>query len=521
MEIKNDNIIFERKWAMPNKNTYTIKPIRDLLDLEVDKNLFWIDPFANKSKSMGYAKVTNDLNPEFDTDYHLDALEFLKMFDDNSVDGVLFDPPYNCHDKETKILTKEGFKYFYELNYDDYVATLNDKNELEWNKPNKIIKQKYKGKMYLADSLKFNFCVTPNHNMLYSTDTSKDKKYYLDIMEDVKDKRPYFKQGHNPTSQIGIKEFVLPPVELLRHNKYNETYKKEKFIEINTFLKFFAFYLTEGSCDKKGTDYRIRIAQTNQEQRLEIERFLLDLGYKFTIEKNCFTIYDKQLCLFLRQFGYSKDKHIPLNLIHSLNSESLEILLEYLIRGDGTNTQTKMKNGYLSNIKYFRTSSEKMVQSVCVLLGLLGKPYSLNKVKDTSGRICYNFRFYTFKSNSLKEKYITEIEYDDYIYCVNVKNHIILTQREGHLLWSGNSSQLAECYKNVGLSLGDKSKSDYWTKIKKEIQRITKLNSKVISFGWNSGGIGKTLGFEIQKILLVPHGGIHYDTIVTIEIKRF
>ena len=80
---------------------------------------------------------------------------------------------------------------------------------------------------------------------------------------------------------------------------------------------------------------------------------------------------------------------------------------------------------------------------------------------------------------------------------------------------------LAECYANIGLSLGDKSKSDYWTKIKKEIQRITKINSKVISFGWNSGGIGKTLGFEIQKILLVPHGGFHYDTIVTVEIKRF
>ena len=47
-----------------------------------------------------------------------------------------------------------------------------------------------------------------------------------------------------------------------------------------------------------------------------------------------------------------------------------------------------------------------------------------------------------------------------------------------------------------------------------------KPGGKVISFGWNSGGIGKTNGFEIQRILLVPHGGPHHDTIVTVEIKR-
>lgn len=41
----------------------------------------------------------------------------------------------------------------------------------------------------------------------------------------------------------------------------------------------------------------------------------------------------------------------------------------------------------------------------------------------------------------------------------------------------------------------------------------------VITFGWNSGGIGKTNGFEIEQILLVPHGGWHNDTICTVERK--
>lgn len=86
-----NNILIERKWSMPSKNTFDIKPIHNLIKEELTDGL-WIDPFANNNK---IASITNDLNPEFDTDYHLDALEFIKSFDDSSVDGVLYDPPYS------------------------------------------------------------------------------------------------------------------------------------------------------------------------------------------------------------------------------------------------------------------------------------------------------------------------------------------------------------------------------------------------------------------------------------------
>ena len=86
------NIRIERIWSMPNKNTFEIPPIKALLEEEVDLSKYWIDPFANRNK---IASVTNDLNLEYDTDYHLDALDFLKLFEDASVDGVLYDPPYS------------------------------------------------------------------------------------------------------------------------------------------------------------------------------------------------------------------------------------------------------------------------------------------------------------------------------------------------------------------------------------------------------------------------------------------
>jgi hypothetical protein len=85
-------MIINRIWAMPNSMTFSIPPIRDLVVRHISGCDVVIDPFANGSR---LAKITNDLDPQHDTDYHLDALDFLKMFDDESVDVVLYDPPYS------------------------------------------------------------------------------------------------------------------------------------------------------------------------------------------------------------------------------------------------------------------------------------------------------------------------------------------------------------------------------------------------------------------------------------------
>lgn len=86
----------ERKWAMPSRWTFTIKPIKDLLAEEMGEGMFaeglWADPFAGENSP---AQETNDLNPSRPSKYHMEALEFLKQFPDNYFDGVLFDPPYS------------------------------------------------------------------------------------------------------------------------------------------------------------------------------------------------------------------------------------------------------------------------------------------------------------------------------------------------------------------------------------------------------------------------------------------
>ena len=75
---------------MPNKWTFTIKPIKALIGRHVLG--CWVDPFAGMNSP---AQLKNDLNPEMAADSHLDALEFLRNLTSGTYDGVLFDPPYS------------------------------------------------------------------------------------------------------------------------------------------------------------------------------------------------------------------------------------------------------------------------------------------------------------------------------------------------------------------------------------------------------------------------------------------
>lgn len=77
--------------------------------------------------------------------------------------------------------------------------------------------------------------------------------------------------------------------------------------------------------------------------------------------------------------------------------------------------------------------------------------------------------------------------------------------------------QLKECYKGKGEY---DTKNSTWKRWKDLLAKKIKVGGKVISFGWNSGGLGKKRGFKLKKILLVAHGGNHNDTICTVEIKE-
>ena len=83
-----------RTWAMPNSDTFSVKPIGEFVHKYLANSKISVDPFARNKR---WATYTNDLNPETAAEYHLDALEFLEGLAEQNViaDLVIFDPPYS------------------------------------------------------------------------------------------------------------------------------------------------------------------------------------------------------------------------------------------------------------------------------------------------------------------------------------------------------------------------------------------------------------------------------------------
>lgn len=83
-------MLITRSWAMPNKRTFSIAPIKALLVKYAATGSNWADPFAGQSR---FAKFRNDLNPAHGQPSSVEAADFMTTM--NNLDGVIFDPPYS------------------------------------------------------------------------------------------------------------------------------------------------------------------------------------------------------------------------------------------------------------------------------------------------------------------------------------------------------------------------------------------------------------------------------------------
>jgi hypothetical protein len=75
-------MIFNRIFAMPNADTFSIRPIAEFVSrYAVDRSLT-VDPFARNTR---WARWTNDLNPATEATLHMDAEDACKKW---LADGV-------------------------------------------------------------------------------------------------------------------------------------------------------------------------------------------------------------------------------------------------------------------------------------------------------------------------------------------------------------------------------------------------------------------------------------------------
>lgn len=386
---------------------------------------------------------------------------------------------FGCYDKKTKVLTKNGWKLFKDITYQDTIATLNkDSGCVEYQSPTDIISYKYKGKMYSLQTRGVNLCVTPNHNLFIAkgdywngkfTPPKKIEKEFILTTPDT-----YF--GHNKKFQKSAKwegaeeqEFILPEIYCNRSGV--GTFKKRTYhypkisFPMDAWLKFLGWYVAEG-CTSKNVD--IRIASNNVDggkEKEKISNILKESGLDFATSNNdrsalTFRIVNNQYHYgFLYQLGSwllsncghrALNKKVP-NFIKNLSSRQIRLFLECLYQGDGH----KMPTGYI-----LYTISKKLAYDVLELLLKIGDCGSISHRKPGPGKI-YNGKviqgkhevyeinwlthsYYHNTSNKGMSKSSHEkwINYNDMVYCVTLPNHVIYVCREGKPVWCGNSYRL-------------------------------------------------------------------------------
>jgi len=81
--------------------------------------------------------------------------------------------------------------------------------------------------------------------------------------------------------------------------------------------------------------------------------------------------------------------------------------------------------------------------------------------------------------------------------------------------------QISDCYAMIGQKATqvDTQSSALYKTIRDLASVIVRPGGVVLSFGWNTTGMGKARGYKIEEILIVPHGGAHNDTLCMAERK--
>lgn len=82
--------------------------------------------------------------------------------------------------------------------------------------------------------------------------------------------------------------------------------------------------------------------------------------------------------------------------------------------------------------------------------------------------------------------------------------------------------QIVECYKGIGMEIDSTTGQNaaLYSRVRDAIVPLCAEQATVLSFGWNSSGMGLERGFELTELLLVAHGGAHQDTICLAEKRR-
>lgn len=345
----------------------------------------------------------------------------------------------NCYSDDTEVMTKEGWKLFKDVTFNDLIFSLNPNTRTpEYVGIDKIMNRSFKGDMINYKSTNLDILVTPDHDMVYLRKSNGDL---------CKRKAKEFKMSQGSIYR-GC-EWKGESSKSISIGKYS--------IDFNLYCEFMGYYLADGSFTKS-RPYHCTISQqrdNNTESYNNIKKCLDKLPIKYTEPSSGFHWHDKDFWEYLGQFKKAGDKFIPTQIMNA-NKHDINTFLDAFISCDGYIHESKPFIGSRGTLckannpsrKYF-TSSELMCSQLGELILKKGNrpSFKLTSKKGTEQTFtngvyatnynswiiseCYSKTSSTFKKET--------IPYDGKVYDVELnKNHIMYVRRNGKCAWGSN-----------------------------------------------------------------------------------
>jgi len=356
------------------------------------------------------------------------------------VDALMWHPSGSsayamCLSEDSQILTRRGWATPQDISLSDEVLTLNpETGTMEYQHPEELFIQDYRGPMISFEGRAFEALVTPDHDLWINTYSHKtelngwSKKPAGEVAEEYSRQKYVMKQdgiwiGNEPS------EFYVEPKT--RYTSPN--LKHIGSVPIKPFLRFLGWWISEGNfgaCHK-----RIDITQKDEHNTQDILAACRDIG----LNPKCYRKYQdndiNRICVHSVELAEwmeknagrgSYNKRVP-DFIKGLSPALIEEFLDTLFRGDGSWREGKCV--------LYTTVSEDLANDVQELLLKTGRAGTVRRT--TGNRIIVGIQDCS-QLPSLCEQPTTQ-EYEGKVWCVRVPNGIVYTRRNGKPVWTGNS----------------------------------------------------------------------------------
>lgn len=352
-------------------------------------------------------------------------------------------PSNHCVDKETEVLTRDGWVSVADYDGVSPIAIHNgDTGGMSYEKPSHWLKKRHTGKMVYVNSQRVNHMVTPDHDIWGRPNhTAKlRKKKASDLI--TGSNQWYFTESSSGVADRPQTQFPTP----------EKTGKSEAMPELSDPLlaaRFYGWYVSEGNTYLTDKASLVTISQSqtaHPEHYQEIVSVFNALGRNGYQGSKSIQISSRSLAEFLKDhFGcVSGDKRLPRWLKDAPNAVLREFMRSYLL-GDGSTTG---REGWYA----VGSKSKKLLddlQEVCLRLGWRMSINPTLHEYPVAGTDYVGHAYMAYiNQNKIEAKVsrenrngrvnITEVGYDDFVYCPTVSTGLWYARRQGKVVVTGN-----------------------------------------------------------------------------------